>query len=77
MGYPTFLNVTEKTLVLVVACTVTSKWIVFGTSTLPATHAWPKLSLLFLGNVNELWGESLKPYSGFALYMEKSVLYIH
>lgn len=52
MGYPTFLY--AKTLGLTIALTVTSKWIVFGTSALPATHAWPKLSLAFQGNVNEL-----------------------
>lgn len=54
MGYPVFLNVTGKNMVLLVTCTIAFKWITLGTSALPATHAWPKLPLIFLENVNEL-----------------------
>lgn len=54
MGSPTFLNVTEKTVVLMVACAVTSEWIVLGASAPPATRALPQPALVLLGDVNEL-----------------------
>lgn len=48
-----YLNVTE-TPGVDGACTIIAKRIVFGGAPLPATHALPKPSLIFLENVDEL-----------------------
>lgn len=75
MGYPTLLNATEKKMVLMDTCAITSNWITSDISV--ATHTWPKPDLHFPEIPTELRGESLKLCSSSALYVEESVLYLH